>query len=66
MRLLVANKRNFPLALERLSLRDKGKLFSQYAIMMRSIRGNFLASVMNVHYLENASIVLSIQVIMLA
>lgn len=62
MRLLVANKRNFPLAIERQSLRDKGKLFSQYSIMMRSIRGNFLASIMNLHYLENATIILSIQV----
>lgn len=43
-------------------LRDKGKLFSQYAVMMRCIRGNFLSTLMNVHYLENASLILSIQV----
>lgn len=62
IRLLVANKRNYPLALCRPSMREKGRLFSPYAVMMRCFRGNHLASLINVHYLENASMVISIQV----
>ncbi|KAL3123172.1 hypothetical protein niasHT_010342 [Heterodera trifolii] len=61
VRLLVANKRNFPLALRRRAFRDKGKLFSDCAVMMRSIRGNHLASMMTLHYVENCSMILAIQ-----
>lgn len=45
MRLLVANKRNFPIALDRKSLRNKGKLFSQYATLMRCVKENHSASI---------------------
>lgn len=62
MRLLVGTKRNFPLAIQRKSLRDKGPLFSEYSIMMRCIRGNHSASMINLHYLESAAIVISLQV----
>lgn len=62
MRLLVANKRNFPIALERKSMRNKGKLFSQYAILMRCIRENLSASIITMHYLESANLTLAIQV----
>uniref|UniRef100_A0A914CW68 DNA-directed RNA polymerase n=1 Tax=Acrobeloides nanus TaxID=290746 RepID=A0A914CW68_9BILA len=61
MRLLVANKRNFPIALERKSMRNKGKLFSQYAILMRCIRENLSASIITMHYLESANLTLAIQ-----
>lgn len=62
MRLLVANKRNFPLALNRKSLHNKGKLFSQYAVLMRCIKENHSASIITMHYLESATITLAIQV----
>lgn len=62
MRLLIANKRNFPIALDRKSLRAKGKLFSQYAILMRCVRENHSASIITMHYLESATISLAIQV----
>src|SRR5688572_25819972 len=62
MRLLIANKRNYPIAMDRKSLRNKGKLFSQYGVLMRCVRENHSASIINMHYLENSSIVLAIQV----
>ena len=62
IRLLVANKRNFPFAMQRRSARDKGKMFSEYHIMMRCVRGNHRVSLNNMHYLENDTIVLSVAV----
>lgn len=65
IRLLVANKRNFPFAMQRRSARDKGKMFSEYHIMMRCMRGNHRVAINNMHYLENDTIVLSVAVSLL-
>lgn len=62
IRLLVANKRNFPLAIRRRAFHDKGKLFSDCAVMMRCIRGNHLPAMMTLHYLESCSMMLALQV----
>jgi DNA-directed RNA polymerase I subunit RPA2 len=65
IRLLVGNKRNYPIALIRGSSKDKGKMFTEYSVMMRSIRDGYAASIMNLHYLDSASMVLTIQAISL-
>ncbi|VDN22218.1 unnamed protein product [Gongylonema pulchrum] len=62
IRLLVANRRNYPIALIRRTFREKGPLFTQYGVMMRCIRGCHSASIITLHYLENGSIVIALQV----
>lgn len=62
IRLLVANRRNYPIALIRRSFREKGPLFTQYGVMMRCIRGNHSASMMTLHYLENGGMIIALQV----
>lgn len=62
IRLLVGNKRNFPIALVRSSSKEKGKMFTEYSVIMRCIRDNYSAAIMNLHYLDSASMVLTIQV----
>ncbi|MFH4973590.1 hypothetical protein AB6A40_000299 [Gnathostoma spinigerum] len=61
IRLLVANRRNYPLAVIRKSWREKGPLFTEYAIMMRCVRENHSASLLTLHYLENGAISVAIQ-----
>lgn len=63
VRMLIGNKRNFPLALIRKASKDKGKMFTEYSVMMRCIREGYSASIMNLHYVDSALMVLSIQVI---
>uniref|UniRef100_A0A0K0EYJ3 DNA-directed RNA polymerase subunit beta n=1 Tax=Strongyloides venezuelensis TaxID=75913 RepID=A0A0K0EYJ3_STRVS len=61
VRLLIGNRRNYPLAIKRKGLRDKGEMFSEYAIMLRCIKENHSASILNIHYLESSNMCLSIQ-----
>uniref|UniRef100_A0A914LL34 DNA-directed RNA polymerase n=1 Tax=Meloidogyne incognita TaxID=6306 RepID=A0A914LL34_MELIC len=61
MRLLIANKRNYPLAVKRKTFREKGKLYSEFAVMMRCFRGNHYCSLITLHYLESLSMTLLIQ-----
>ncbi|KAI6228988.1 DNA-directed RNA polymerase subunit beta [Aphelenchoides fujianensis] len=61
IRLLVGNKRNFPIALVRNASREKGKMFTEFSVMMRCIRDGVSAAIVNLHYLDNASMVITIQ-----
>lgn len=60
--MLVANKRNYPIAIQRNGFRNKGKLFSESAVMMRCVRDNHSVALIHLHYLESATISMSIQV----
>ncbi|VDM49524.1 unnamed protein product [Toxocara canis] len=62
IRLLVANRRNFPIAIVRRSFKEKGKLFTQYGVMMRCIRENHSAAMITLHYLETGAITVALQV----
>ncbi|KAI6225647.1 DNA-directed RNA polymerase [Aphelenchoides besseyi] len=61
IRLLVGNKRNFPIALVRNASREKGKMFTEFSVMMRCIREGVSAAIINLHYLDSASMVITIQ-----
>ncbi|KHN78016.1 DNA-directed RNA polymerase I subunit RPA2 [Toxocara canis] len=61
IRLLVANRRNFPIAIVRRSFKEKGKLFTQYGVMMRCIRENHSAAMITLHYLETGAITVALQ-----
>ncbi|XP_054157699.1 DNA-directed RNA polymerase I subunit RPA2-like [Oppia nitens] len=55
VRLLTAQRRNYPLALSRKSWKDSGQLFSQYGISMRCVRPDQMGSNMILHYLTNGT-----------
>uniref|UniRef100_A0A915PND6 DNA-directed RNA polymerase subunit beta n=1 Tax=Setaria digitata TaxID=48799 RepID=A0A915PND6_9BILA len=61
IRLLVANRRNYPIGIVRRSFREKGPLFTQYGVMIRCVRGNYSAAMMTLHYLDSGSIVIALQ-----
>uniref|UniRef100_A0A1I7ZCR6 DNA-directed RNA polymerase subunit beta n=1 Tax=Steinernema glaseri TaxID=37863 RepID=A0A1I7ZCR6_9BILA len=61
IRLLIANRRNYPIAIIRRSFKDKGALFSQYGVMMRCVKENHSASMITLHYLESATISIAVQ-----
>ncbi|VDK87186.1 unnamed protein product [Onchocerca ochengi] len=61
IRLLVANRRNYPIGIVRRSFREKGPLFTQYGMMMRCVRGNYSAAMMTLHYLESGTVVIALQ-----
>lgn len=62
IRLLIANRRNFPIALIRKTFKEKGKLFSEFGVQMRSVRDNHTAVMMTLHYLESGTMHIAIQV----
>ncbi|KJH48262.1 DNA-directed RNA polymerase, beta subunit [Dictyocaulus viviparus] len=61
IRLLVSNRRNFPIALCRNTFREKGSLFTEYGVMMRCVKDNHTAVMMTLHYLESGTISIALQ-----
>ncbi|VDM58705.1 unnamed protein product [Angiostrongylus costaricensis] len=61
IRLLVSNRRNFPIALCRKAFREKGLLFTQYGVLMRSVKDNHTAVMMTLHYLESGTLQIALQ-----
>ncbi|CAD6184400.1 unnamed protein product [Caenorhabditis auriculariae] len=61
LRLLIANRRNYPIALIRKTFKDKGKLFSEFGIMMRSVKDNHTAVMQTLHYLDSGSVQVALQ-----
>ncbi|GMR53854.1 hypothetical protein PMAYCL1PPCAC_24049, partial [Pristionchus mayeri] len=61
IRLLIANRRNFPIAHIRKTFKEKGKLFSEFGVQMRSVRENHTAVMMTLHYLESGTMHVAIQ-----
>ncbi|CAI4223171.1 unnamed protein product [Auanema sp. JU1783] len=61
LRLLIANRRNYPIALIRKSFKEKGRLFTEFGVMMRSVLDNHTAVMMTVHYLETGSLQIALQ-----
>lgn len=55
IRLLTAPRRHYPLALQRKSWADSGKLFSEFGIQYRSVRGDQMSTNMILHYLNNGT-----------
>uniref|UniRef100_A0A8R1DTA8 DNA-directed RNA polymerase subunit beta n=1 Tax=Caenorhabditis japonica TaxID=281687 RepID=A0A8R1DTA8_CAEJA len=61
IRLLIANRRNFPIAIIRKTFKEKGKLFSEFGVMMRSVKENHTAVMMTLHYLDTGTMQLALQ-----
>ncbi|KAI9725380.1 MAG: hypothetical protein M1828_003230 [Chrysothrix sp. TS-e1954] len=58
VRMLLAAKRNFPLAIKRPAFKGRGRLFTEYGIQTRSLRPDQTAQTNTLHYLKDMSLML--------
>lgn len=58
VRMLVMTKRNYPIAFQRPTFINRGRLFSTYAVMMRCVREDMFAQTITVHYLNDGNCML--------
>jgi len=55
VRMLIMNKRNYPIAFQRPTFINRGRLFSTYAVQMRCVREDMFAQSITVHYLTDGN-----------
>ena len=55
VRMLIMPKKNYPIAFQRPTLINRGKLFSTFAVMMRCVRDDLFAQTITVHYLTDGN-----------
>jgi DNA-directed RNA polymerase I subunit RPA2 len=60
VRMLIAQKRNFPIAFKRPGYRQKGFNFSQNAVQMRCVREDMYTRTLTLHYLNDGNVYLRI------
>lgn len=58
IRMLIMNKRNYPVAFQRPSFISRGKLFSTYAVQMRCVRDDMFAQTITIHYLHDGNVMM--------
>lgn len=56
-RMLIMNKRNYPVCFERSSFCNRGRFFTAYAVQMRCVREDMFAQTINLHYLTDGNCV---------
>ncbi|KAK6865872.1 DNA-directed RNA polymerase I subunit RPA2 [Apiospora arundinis] len=56
IRLLLVNRRNFPLAIERPSFQNRGPSYTPYGIIIRSVRPDETSQTNNLHYLNDGNV----------
>ncbi|CAJ0577780.1 unnamed protein product, partial [Mesorhabditis spiculigera] len=61
IRMLIANRQNYPISIVRESFKDKGMLYSKYGVILRSVLDLHTTSMITMHYLESATMVVAIQ-----
>ncbi|XP_077342246.1 DNA-directed RNA polymerase I subunit RPA2 [Lithobates pipiens] len=59
IRMLIMPRRNFPIAMIRPKWKSRGPGYTQYGISVRCVRDEHTAVNMNLHYLENGSIMVN-------
>ncbi|KAI9048357.1 hypothetical protein LZ554_008149 [Drepanopeziza brunnea f. sp. 'monogermtubi'] len=57
IRLLLVNRRNFPMAIERPSFRNRGKEYTKYGMLMRSVRPDQTSQTNVLHYLNDGNVI---------
>jgi len=55
IRMLIMNKRNYPVAFERGSFVNRGKFFTPYAVQMRCVRDDMFAQTVTLHYMSDGN-----------
>lgn len=58
IRMLIMNKRNYPVAFTRGSFVNRGKFFTPYAVQMRCVRDDMFAQTVTLHYLSDGNCML--------
>lgn len=58
IRMLIMNKRNYPVAFTRGSFINRGKFFTPYAVQMRCVRDDMFAQTVIIHYLTDGNCML--------
>uniref|UniRef100_A0A671TQH9 DNA-directed RNA polymerase subunit beta n=1 Tax=Sparus aurata TaxID=8175 RepID=A0A671TQH9_SPAAU len=59
IRMLIMPRRNYPIAMSRPKWKSRGQGYTQYGISMRCVREEHTAINMNLHYLENGTVMLN-------
>ncbi|KAK7901491.1 hypothetical protein WMY93_018260 [Mugilogobius chulae] len=59
IRMLIMPRRNYPIAMSRPKWKSRGQGYTQYGISMRCVREEHTAVNMNLHYLENGTVMLN-------
>uniref|UniRef100_A0A6I8SZL6 DNA-directed RNA polymerase subunit beta n=1 Tax=Xenopus tropicalis TaxID=8364 RepID=A0A6I8SZL6_XENTR len=59
IRMLIMPRRNFPIAMIRPKWKNRGPGYTQYGISLRCVRDEHTAVNMNLHYLENGSVMVN-------
>uniref|UniRef100_A0A669CJU9 DNA-directed RNA polymerase subunit beta n=1 Tax=Oreochromis niloticus TaxID=8128 RepID=A0A669CJU9_ORENI len=59
IRMLIMPRRNYPIAMSRPKWKNRGQGYTQYGISMRCVREEHTAINMNLHYLENGTVMLN-------
>ncbi|XP_016417235.1 DNA-directed RNA polymerase I subunit RPA2 [Sinocyclocheilus rhinocerous] len=59
IRLLIMPRRNYPITVSRPKFKSRGQGYTQYAISMRCVRGEHTAINMNLHYLDNGTVMVN-------
>jgi DNA-directed RNA polymerase I subunit RPA2 len=56
IRMLIVGRRNFPMAIERPSMQNRGKSYSKYGIQIRSVRPDQTSQTNVLHYLTDGNV----------
>lgn len=59
IRMLIMQRRNYPVAMSRPKWKSRGQGYTQYGISIRCVREEHTAINMNLHYLENGTVMLN-------
>ncbi|XP_034079920.1 DNA-directed RNA polymerase I subunit RPA2 isoform X2 [Gymnodraco acuticeps] len=59
IRMLIMPRRNYPIAMSRPKWKSRGQGYTQYGISMRCVKEEHTAVNMNLHYLENGTVMLN-------
>ncbi|XP_062852272.1 DNA-directed RNA polymerase I subunit RPA2 [Trichomycterus rosablanca] len=59
IRMLIMPRRNYPIALARPKFRSRGQGYTQYGISMHCVRDEHTSINMNLHYLDNGTVMLN-------
>ncbi|XP_065839884.1 DNA-directed RNA polymerase I subunit RPA2-like isoform X2 [Oscarella lobularis] len=59
LRMLIVSRSNYPLAISRPMWRTKSALFTEYGILIRSVRKDTSAEIITIHYLSDGTCTLS-------
>ncbi|KAI9739852.1 MAG: DNA-directed RNA polymerase I subunit RPA2 [Claussenomyces sp. TS43310] len=57
IRLLIVNRRNFPMAISRSSFENRGPAYTKYATLLRSVRPDQTSQTNFLHYLDDGNVI---------